>query len=208
MGIKITSGIKKIEKDINRALARDLDVRIGKNRNKVLRAIKTASIVWLESQPEIISLRQTSVPGSLSSIFGINEGEADSIVNQIVQAISESINLNVGKSNQFSKTLIELNFQPKDFNNLLSISGAKTLIEGGSIPWLEWLLTKGDAIIISGYYYKPLFNKGRSGGGLMIPGGVFRVPPEFSGTVENNFITRTFEGKQEEIGVILRGLLD
>jgi hypothetical protein len=208
MGIKITSGIKKIEKDINRALARDLDVRIGKNRNKVLRAIKTSSIVWLESQPEIISLRQTSAPGSLSSIFGINEGDADSIVNQIIQAISESINLNIGKSNQFSKTLIELNFQPKDFNNLLSISGTKTLIEGGSIPWLEWLLTKGDAIIISGYYYKPFLNKGRSGGGLMIPGGVFRVPPEFSGTVENNFITRTFEGKQEEIGVILRRLLD
>lgn len=209
MGLRITSGIKKIQKDINAALARDVNVRMGRNKAKVLRAIQIASTVWLESQPEIQSLRQTSVPGSLSSVFGIPEGEAGPIVDQIVMAIVNSIELNVSRSNEFTKTFIEVNFQPRNFNNILSISGTTVITENsGKLPWLEWLLTKGDAIVISGYYYSPSYNKGRSGGGLMLPGRSFRVPPEFAGTVEDNFITRTFNGKQEEIGVILRRILD
>jgi hypothetical protein len=38
-------------------------------------------------------------------------------------------------------------------------------------------------------------------------GGVWRVPPQFSGIRQDNFLTRAFEGKDKQIEVILRGLL-
>jgi capsid portal protein len=32
----------------------------------------------------------------------------------------------------------------------------------------------------------------------MIPGGVFRVPPQYSGTVNNNFVTRALTGNEQD----------
>ena len=37
-------------------------------------------------------------------------------------------------------------------------------------------------------------------------GGAWRVPPQFSGSRENNFITRSFRGREREITEILKGL--
>ena len=52
------------------------------------------------------------------------------------------------------------------------------------------------------YQYNPQTGLGRSGLGNMKPGGAFRVPPQFSGTVENNFITRAFVGDYQEGQII------
>ena len=59
----------------------------------------------------------------------------------------------------------------------------------GDLHWLQWLLEKGDTIIIDSYEYSPRSGFGRSGGGSMKLGGSWRVPPEYAGTPENNFIS-------------------
>ena len=64
-----------------------------------------------------------------------------------------------------------------------------------NIPWLDWLLTKGDQILISGFEFQPGSNLGRSRAGRMVesPMGNWRISPEFAGTKSDNFITRAFD---------------
>ena len=82
-------------------------------------------------------------------------------------------------------------------------------VPNSKLNWLEWLLEKGDTPIIIGYRYSAS-DKGRTGGGIMKPGGVFRIPPKFSGTEEENFIIRALVGEpqQQEIERIIRKALD
>jgi hypothetical protein len=63
------------------------------------------------------------------------------------------------------------------------------------IPWLSWLLKSRP--IISGWDIKFDYNivGSRTGGAIMIQkrGGEWRLPIEFAGTLENNFITRAVD---------------
>jgi hypothetical protein len=79
----------------------------------------------------------------------------------------------------------------------------------GDLHWLDWLLNRGDQIIVVGYEYNPQTGLGRSKLGNMKTGGSFRVPPEFSGTQENNFVTRALIGasQEKEIAKILEKIL-
>ena len=60
------------------------------------------------------------------------------------------------------------------------------------------MLEYGDTIIVANYDYNPQTGLGRSSLGNMKDGTGFRVPPEFSGTLTNNFITRALTEPQQE----------
>ena len=60
--------------------------------------------------------------------------------------------------------------------------------------------------------FKPLVDTLRvystkSSSGQHRSGKAFRVPPEFSGTPLNNFIHKLFDGRDKELGLILRKFL-
>jgi hypothetical protein len=65
------------------------------------------------------------------------------------------------------------------------------------IDWLDWLLTRGQQQIISGYRvsYNSVWPS-RSGGGLMVKSRKksFSIDQKPSGTINDNFITRAFLG--------------
>ena len=63
---------------------------------------------------------------------------------------------------------------------------------------LQWLVERGDEIIVACYSYDAQSGLGRSGLGYMSQGGAFRVPPQFSGTSDDNFITRSLIGRNQE----------
>ena len=92
---------------------------------------------------------------------------------------------------------------------MLGLQSGHVIYEGGDLHWLSWLLTLGDSTIVVGYYYDPETGVGRSGLGTMSEGGFFRVPPEFSGTRANNFVTRALIGnkQQEQILNILKSTM-
>ena len=129
--------------------------------------------------------------------FGI-VGGASAIKQDIVSAVAQSISAKLVKFNTNFVGGLEIYIQPTDFTNLLTLSGGHTIYQGGDLHWLDWLLTKGDAIVISNYQYNAQTGLGRSGLGNMIAGGSFRVPPQFSGTPDNNFITRALVGAEQE----------
>ena len=76
---------------------------------------------------------------------------------------------------------------------------------GGSIPWLSWLLTAGDAIIIGDFGVDYEVGTGRTGGATMSrEEKPFKVDPMYSGDEQDNFITRAIEPTLREISAIVK----
>jgi hypothetical protein len=196
LSIQITDSIDKIEKNVNQAIANYINDVCSRNKINILNQAKALIPNWIRSQPEIQSLL-SSDSSSLAGQFGI-KGDTSSIVNDIISSVVDSTSI---KFIPYSKTLkggLELEFQPANFSNLLSLRSGHTIYSGGDLHWLDWLLKRGDSIIVTNYQYNPATGFGRSGLGNMVGGGSFRVPPQFSGTSDDNFITRSFTGTSQE----------
>lgn len=206
LSIKITDSIKIIEDNINKASADLANEIISRNISKISQSIKALLPSWISYQPEIQSLL-SSDPGSLVGQFGIR-GSALGIVNNIITSVVGATEVKLVKYTRNLKGGLEINFQPSTFSNLLALPDGHTIYQGGDLHWLDWLLKRGDSIIVTNYQYNPVTGLGRSKLGNMVPGGFFRVPPQFSGTESNNFITRAIIGKTQEdqIAQILKDL--
>jgi len=194
-----------IQKKMYKAMASELNKSITKNKRKVASLFKNSVENWIRQSSEMISL-SSSGPDTLGAQFGLPRGTNDSVVNDIVDSISDSLVIDFVKINRQLKGGVSFSFQTKDFANLLALPSATVITQAGQrLEWLNWLLNLGDTTIVVGFEYTPS-SMGRSGGGTMTGGGLWRVPPNFSGTQDDNFITRSFFGKESEIVRILQGL--
>jgi hypothetical protein len=195
--LKLTDSIDVIEKRVNKAISEVANGIVLKNQSTILRDCKNLVSSWILSQPEISSL-QSSSPESLAGQLGVRIGSVNTIIQSISQSVINSISIKIVKFNDKLNGGIEVNFQPKNFINLLALPEGHVIYNGGDLHWLDWLLKRGDNIIVVNYQYNPKSGLGRSGLGNMIPGGFFRIPPEYSGTDDDNFITRALIGDQQQ----------
>lgn len=92
-----------------------------------------------------------------------------------------------------------------DFRDLLGLAAAGYVSgpSGSEINWLDWLVTQGDRVVVYGYDVKFDLSaseraRSRTGGALMRAGQGWRVDPRFSGTLEDNFLTRAFNVPEAE----------
>lgn len=207
--LKLLESEKQIAQNINKAIAEHINSILSKNQSNLLSRVKTLAVQWIQSQPEISSLLSAS-PDSLAALFGIPPNEVTPAVNNIISAIDKSVEVRfVPYSNDLQNGGLEVNIQPNTFENLLLLPEGHVRYTGGDLHWLNWLINAGDTIIVANYQYNPVSGFGRSGFGVMIPGGSFRVPPQFSGTSDNNFITRALVGSSQldQIGNIIKDIL-
>lgn len=104
-----------------------------------------------------------------------------------------------------------------DFQRILNNPAAIYISENQQgertpIPWLAWLLKYGKRIIVPTHYYRAYRSrKSRTGLGLMFRMGdrstaglaasqeMWRMPPEYSGTIGNNWITRAINRARPDI---------
>lgn len=195
--LKLVESLNQIEGNILSALADNFNSSMKSQKNKILQEVKLLIPSWISSQPEMQSLLSND-PSSLVGQFGITSSPS-SIVNSIILSVVNSTTVTiVSYNNKLKGGGIEINIQPDDFSNLLNLPQGHSVYQGGDLHWLNWLLTKGDEVIVVGYQYNPQTGLGRSKLGNMKTGESFRVPPEFSGTEQNNFITRALIGGQQE----------
>lgn len=196
--IKLLDSVGAIEKKVNAALSLQVNSLLVRNKQKTLTDIRSFVEKCVVEQPEIISLRAGG-QGSLAAQFGIHVGQESSVVDSIISAIVDATKVNVGRFNLNLEGKIHISFQPSDFTNLLALPTGYVSTElGVKLDWLKWLLTEGQRVIVVGYEYVASPN-GRSRGGVMRAGKAWRVPTEFSGTIEDNFITRAFSGRENEL---------
>jgi hypothetical protein len=194
--IKILDSDVVIQKNILESLRSGLKLIFTKARPKIESSIKALVVEALSTCPEILSLQN----GKLKYDFGLS----DDPTSDIIYAIANSTYVSFRDfSLKLSGSTVALNIfiQPSDFQNLLSLPAASVVTEKGeSLPWLEWLLTAGDAIIVNSYHVQYQSSpSSRSGGAIMVPSGIFKVDSSFSGTEDDNFITRSLNKYQAKI---------
>jgi len=197
-----------ISRDINSAIATHLNKIVRKKISKTELKLKSLVDKWIRTSPEIESLNSEGVAFSLNAQFGLKAGDAPVATEAIIQAVLATISVSISRwdsSNLGGNVTFQI--QPDNFANLLSLpDGVVTTELGKTLPWLEWLLTMGNSAIVMDYEYTPSA-EGRSGGGTMSGGGIWRVPPEFSGNEANNFITRSLTMNNRDIEKVLQELL-
>jgi|MDSZ01.2.fsa_nt_gb hypothetical protein len=200
VSIKLIESDRQIAAKINNALAKSFSKSMTKAIPEISSKVKSVVSGALFASDEIQSLSG----GLLAADFGLTFDPSSSLVSAIVS----TININVKNTTATSAGIkggFTLTMQPSDFNNLFSLPISQQPIDGGSLPWLEWLLTLGDTIIIGsfGVEYGP---HGRTGKAHMTKRArPFKVNSSFSGTIDNNFITRAVATVSQDIKNIIIG---
>lgn len=174
------------------AIADEFNDALSKAAKPMERRIRYVVSTAIQSQPEWYALNN----GQLTEEFGLTH--ALSKINAIMQIWMNSIIVDFQKFKLSGNALrgrFEIALIKRDWSDVLSAQEALQMTEKGqALPWLQWLLIEGDKVIIReydiGYGLKP----GRAGGKIMIHNrGRWRVPPQYAGTTNDNFVTRAID---------------
>jgi hypothetical protein len=167
-----------------------LEPRIDRAANNSVEDIRVLISEALKQEPEYQSL----INGQLKAELGLPN---TNVVDSVIDLLSRSTQLETkplaikttGLTGGFSLYMIKSD----DLGGVINTVSASVNIDGGSIPWLEWLTLKGNQILVRDFKVQFGPNKNsRSGLAIMKPstGSNWRIPPEFVGTQNNNWITR------------------
>lgn len=191
---------KDIAKKINQAILQELKPRLSDVFKKSREYIRPIVIAAIKSQPEYNSL----MSGSLKFQFGLPD--AASRINTILDTIEKSLYVEYQNPKIVGQSIsggFFIGMVNSDFTDILSLSESTFITEKGTpLEWLKWLLIEGDKTIITGYEFNiGNFKNSRTGGGIMTSSmsGTWRVPPEFAGSIENNWITRAVDSVSDSI---------
>lgn len=196
----IITNFKEFLKGAVKELVSLVNRDVKKKAKRVEKQAKKIVFNAVYNSPEMSALRR----GQLSFDLGIPAGEDPSVI--IAQAVSDSIRIDPPNFRSAGNRIngnFKIQIQPSSFANLLSSSFGTVVTEKGqALPWLSWLLVEGDAIIIADWHvqYGPY---GRSGGARMVPNGMFTIDPQYSGTINDNFVTRALDTIGDDIVKLL-----
>ena len=159
------------------------------------------------ASPEYDSL-VGSGPFSLDAHFGFVKGTSKTIADNIVDALINSLIVQLDPFKASGKVIkggFFFRAIKSDFSDVLDHSDAVVITEKGKeLPWLKWLLLRGNRIIINDYHIWFSPPHGRSEKAHMEPTGSWRVPPQYAGTPKNNWITRVTDKANIRIAKIIR----
>ena len=181
-----------IEKKILKGLMSQTNQYFTQVVPKLREKIKTGTFDILTSSGTYQSL----LNGDLAGHFGIPEKRRKENLTVIIETIVNNIVIEkklVRKVGGTLKGAMRIGVVIANFTDILALPQAVIFTEKYEpLEWLTWLLKAGNRMIIKEYdvYFYP--GEGRSGMAIMLPedGGSWRVPPEHSGTMKNNWLTK------------------
>jgi hypothetical protein len=204
ISIKLLESNNAIVKKIHTALANAFNKSLSQNVTQIYRGLEPLISSALFASPEIMSVSG----GLLRTDFGLTSDPSGEIVNAIVSSLDIEIEKAKATAAGIKGGLL-ITMQPIDYNNLFSLSVAEQITEKGvSLPWLQWLLTFGQQIIVANFGIDYQSGKGRTGGGYMtVDARPFKINSQYAGTVDDNFITRAIDGISPQIkGIIIKAM--
>jgi len=199
--MKITTSNARFRALINKALAKEGEKALKGAASNIRKQVKEVVRRAVATCPEMRELSS----GTLKFDFGLTEDPSAAIANSVANSTRVSVSKITSTGGSF-RGGVKITVQPSTFSNLLSLPVAQQAIEsGGSIPWLKWLLTAGDAIIIGDFGVDYEVGTGRTGGATMKKSEKpFKVNPLYSGDEVDNFVTRAIDPTLREISAIVR----
>jgi len=201
VSLKLLESNGAIQKMIKREMAKRLNKSfVGEFAGKLQQQISTAATEWLMESPELIAVAY----GPLKGDFGIPKGKSTTEANAIIDAVLRSIHVEIIPFDNRLRGGLVIRIQPADFQNIFARIHPVVTEKGEPVDWIRWLLERGDDIVVAKYHVVPdSSGRSRSGDALMSQGGMFRVRPEYSGTLDDNAITRVFKGKGPELAKMI-----
>lgn len=199
----VTTPNRVMETAILKGLAYYTTRTIQKSIPKITQDIKDLVVLELQLSSTYSSL----LGGDLRKDFGIPAGEEISRVSAVVNTIAQNISVEYVNS-YFGG--IRVGILKKGFADILNLPASVIHDAKNHLPWLDWLLIQGDTIIVSDFvvkYGQSAYS--RSGDAVMIEsiGGYWKVDSRFSGTEQDNWLTRTLGALDNEIGNIMHKYL-
>ena len=200
--------VKGFASKVNSEISSYFNKLVISKKSRITSDIKMFVEKQLLVQPEIKALIGDAGPNSLNAMLGISLSQATIAVNEIIGVISRSVRVDIKKFDKRLNGGVDLVFYDINLDEVTSLPSGSIEIIGGQLNWVNWLLTQGDTPVVLGFRYVAS-SRGRTGGGIMQPGGSFRIPPAYSGTEGDNFITRALIGEQQtkEITKIINKVL-
>jgi hypothetical protein len=192
--LEILDSNEEIETKILKAIAVKLNNKIEGQINRIRDDISINIVKFLQETATYESL----VFGELALHFGLPVRDRQQRIDAILNTVGRNIEIEYRPIKVVGKNFItnlQIGVLIKYFVDILSMSEAYVYTSKGyELPWLEWLLLRGDAIIVSNHEIKFFENKGRSGNAIMIKNnaGIWRVPIQYSGTIGSNWLIRAF----------------
>lgn len=195
LGLKVITTKQQMADDICKAVSIELNIKVVKILPKLESEFQNLIRQSIENSQEYSELVGA---GRLRTELGI-EDDPTGVLQNVIQLLISNLKVKFEPVKSYRTHIfgsIKL-FIDTDIQHIISHSGGEYRTKKGTkIPWLEWLLTLGDQIIIQEYdvvRFRPAYS--RTGDAIMVKsvGGGWRVPPQFSGVEDNNFITRAIE---------------
>lgn len=196
--------VPEIRDAILDSLVSHLEPAFRKSIPIIRRRIVDFAIDKIKSQPEYASL----LNGKLKYEFGIPNPEV--AVSDILEVWANNISINyqpVIKRGTQVFGYVQIDMIKQDFEDALSSSSAIVYdnMSGISLPWLQWLLLDGSKILVRKHKVRMGPNRNsRTGMAIMVQSKEnWRVPSEFAGTKNNNWVTRAIQSMNDEIPTII-----
>lgn len=203
---KVLNNAQDFKRHILKTIAKSLNDNLFKDLNKSEKYIKEVVIDAIKRQPEYNELKA----GILRNKFGLAD---TGVVDQVLNALDD-MEISIKKpspSRNEIQASFAINMIKDNFMQVLSSSAATITTEKGQqLEWLRWLLLEGNNSVVIGYRYLPINTPySRTGQGIMAKGqsAIFRVPPGFTGTVDDNWITRGVDAALPEIETYINRLI-
>ncbi len=198
--MKIFTSIKESLTTVTKMIVDEILVKVNKmfaaKKPPIEQIAKELLKKYILAQPEM----QETISGNLRYELGIVD-PMERILN-IIENLVIDIKADISPIKIVGNSVkggITIHLIDVDYSSVLTIPDAIVTTEKGeSLYWLRWLLLEGSQTII-GDYEVEFGAHGRTGGARMVRGGSWGVPSEFSGTREDNFITRAIEQMQPEL---------
>lgn len=185
-----------------------VDTAVNKAIAGISNEVKDVVAESLRTQPEYSSL----MAGTLRAELGIENADTiNSVIQALINTLEVKINpitvTNNGLNGGFLLTMMKSDdMSGVIYQNIASVNDSK----GYSLPWLEWLLLKGNEILVKNYEVKYTSSSySRSGMAIMVPSDEsWRVPPEFIGTEDNNWTTRAINSVEDSVYKIIQNNIE
>jgi len=211
--VNILESNSEISKKILTSLLPEIQKLFKKITPQIQKSIKELVINAIKGSPEYSSL----ISGSLRSELGVPD--IDNRLNSLFNIWFNNIKIDIKPPNitgSIIKSSLSISLIKSDLSEVLDSPSSYVIdnISGSKVDWLEWLSLAGDKTIIKDYDIRFGSNpRSRTGNAIMVvkPKSKWKVPSEFSGTLNNNWITRSIENIEgfieSEISNIVRNAI-
>lgn len=188
---KIKADILINKKDFESALKAELSKKIIQAAHQTIPVIQEPIKEVCKDALYNSEFFRNILAGTLAGELGIPENDKVNTMTSLIRDIVETLRTEVFiYKNGPNLVSIKIKMQRTDYLNLFTKDYAYIDTTEGVLPWLHWVLFEGDNVIFYGYEFKLMPGKGRSGLGIMVETGNFKIDPRFAGTQYDNWITR------------------